>query len=123
MTWSVATPTWVAPSSSRPRVQRTTPRVAPTSSPAAFRRDGTAKKCRNSSYVPSTRWTRTASAGRARGPVGPDAVDEVPGGGHGPALRADLGSAEDGRTAPSLDPALGHGVLLHDGAEVLHVHR
>ena len=49
MTWSVATPTWVAPSSRRVTMLRSTPRVAPTSSPAWLTCDGRAKNWRNSS--------------------------------------------------------------------------
>ena len=49
MTWSVATPTWVAPDSRRRAMLSTTPRAAPISMPAGSLLGGTAKKCRKSS--------------------------------------------------------------------------
>src|SRR5439155_15439034 len=61
MTWSVATPTWVAPSSSSVSTEPTTPLVAATSWSSRFTCCGRAKKYRNSSYVPSIRWTFTDS--------------------------------------------------------------
>src|SRR5580700_12259058 len=56
-TWSVATPMWVAPRSSMDRTEVRTPRTAPISWPFASFAAGTAKKCRNNSYVPSIRYT------------------------------------------------------------------
>ena len=44
ITWSVATPRWVAPSSRIVMMVPSTPRTAPTSSPRGSRCDGTAKK-------------------------------------------------------------------------------
>src|SRR5258705_4239038 len=39
------------------RTDVSTPRTAPTSWPFTSAEEGTAKKCRNNSYVPSIRWT------------------------------------------------------------------
>ena len=44
ITWSVATPTWVAPSSRIVTTVPSTPPTAPTSCPVESRREGTAKK-------------------------------------------------------------------------------
>src|ERR1019366_2561333 len=87
MTWSVATPTCVAPSPSIPRTDPTTPLTAATSSPAELRCGGAPKKWRNNSYVPSTRCTfisglpccqsyktRLAAKIRSAGPTSPSAV-------------------------------------------------
>src|SRR4051812_46819725 len=57
MTWSVATPTWVAPFSSNDSTDPRTPRVAPSFGSRLFG----AKWYRNNSYVPSTRCALTPS--------------------------------------------------------------
>src|SRR3954451_21955012 len=45
-----------------PSTDPSTPRTAATSTPSGSRCDGTAKWWRNSSYVPSTRWTSMTGA-------------------------------------------------------------
>ena len=48
-TWSVATPTWVAPSLSMVSIDDSTPRTAPISPPSELGRGGEPKKWRKSS--------------------------------------------------------------------------
>src|SRR5262245_6457637 len=58
MTWSKAQATCVTPGvASRASSERRSPRVAPTARPSGAAAGGAPKCARNSSYVPSTRWT------------------------------------------------------------------